>query len=466
MGSVEKEWEQIQKKAFTHWINSILERRNQTISSIEEEFKTGVKLLIFLEILTVQEIPKWNKIARHKLHYIENNNIALNFLKAQGVKDLSIGAEEIVDGNLKMLLGMCWVLLRHFGKIQVSSGTAKEEDDGTSFEDSMLKWLFSEISDYNLDVSNFRTSFNDGKVFLALCHKLHPDSVDYHNLDMSDPVANSNLAFKIGEERLRVPSLLNAENLAEGKEKEKSVVLYLSLLYNAYTNETDKRKLAGVSETKTLSLQEQITLLEEENVSLKETLHELTEKVEEMEKVKEETVEEKIVMSQSKDETVVKVSQEREQLKAGNEKLEREKEAMEAEKEELLKQIRRSEKQREQLEEALRQAKQESKSSLDDLEKALAVHLQQLHVWKDYFKEEGKLYEGETIAATKEKQIHDRDMFAQLASIAQSLAHEDLKLGVLQKERETKEAQEREAKQIIAKREKAKKEEERKNKKS
>jgi len=355
MGSVEKEWEQIQKKAFTHWINSVLEKRNETIVSIEDEFKTGVKLLIFLEILTAQEIPKYNKIARHKLHWIENNNIAITYLKTQVVKDVSISAEEIVDGHLKMLLGMCWVLLRHFGKRQTSGGA--KEDYGTSFEDSILKWVQEEVKDYDLEIENFKTSFNDGKAFLALCHKLNPDSVDYHALDMSDPVANSTLAFKIAEERLKVPTLLDAKNLADGKEKEKSLVLYLSLLYNAYTNEMDKRKLAGFSETKTLSLQEQITILEEENGSLRENMHVLEEKVDILQKKIDEETEEKTELHQAKDESVMKIKQEREHLKLATEKLDKEKEAIAQENEELLNQLKKSEREREKLEERLNSVK-------------------------------------------------------------------------------------------------------------
>jgi len=351
--------------------------------------------------------------------------------------------------------------LRHFGKLQVSSGG---KDDGASFEESILKWVQEEVKEYDLDVSNFRTSFNDGKAFLALCHKLNPDSVDYHNIDLSNSVSNASLAFKIAEERFNIPLLLNPQNLSEGKEKEKSLVLYLSLLHNVYTNENEKKKMAGFSETKTLSLQEQITMLEEENMELKENIQELTEEVEVLQKSIETEAEEKVELNLVKDETLVKVKQEREQLKEGNQKLEKENESMIAENDELLNQIKKTEKQREKLEEMISSIKKESKPSLDDLEKVLTMHLRHMHAWKDYLKKEGKDFESEKAKLQKEKEINGMDIFNQLASIAQSLAHEDLKIQYLQKEREEKESKEKEAKQKLT--EKPKKEEEKKKKKN
>jgi len=335
-----------------------------------------------------------------------------------------------VDGNLKMLLGMCWVLLRHFGKRH--SGA---KDDGSSFEESMLKWIQQEVAGYNLEVTNFKTSFNDGKVFLALNHKLYPDSVDYHSRDMSNHADNSELAFKISEDRLRVPTLLNSKNLAAGTEKEKSIVLYISLLYNAYINETDKRKLAGFSETKTLSLQEQIAMLEEEIITLNERNTVLTEKVDVLQKLIDEETGEKTELKQSKDDSFSKIKQEREQLKEATEKLAKEKGSMVSENEELMNQLRNSQKQREKLEEILSSAKKESKnSSLLDLEKALSVQLKHMNAWKGHFKTPGKEYQSDKVQLSLEKEISKLDPFDQLATIAQSLAHEELKLKVLRKE--------------------------------
>ena len=46
-----------------------------------------------------------------RFHKIANVNKALDFIASKGVKLVSIGAEEIVDGNVKMTLGMIWTII-------------------------------------------------------------------------------------------------------------------------------------------------------------------------------------------------------------------------------------------------------------------------------------------------------------------------------------------------------------------
>ena len=53
-----------------------------------------------------------------RFHKIANVNKALDFIASKGVKLVSIGAEEIVDGNVKMTLGMIWTIILRFA-IQV-----------------------------------------------------------------------------------------------------------------------------------------------------------------------------------------------------------------------------------------------------------------------------------------------------------------------------------------------------------
>ena len=49
-----------------------------------------------------------------RFHKIANVNKALDFIASKGVKLVSIGAEEIVDGNVKMTLGMIWTIILRY----------------------------------------------------------------------------------------------------------------------------------------------------------------------------------------------------------------------------------------------------------------------------------------------------------------------------------------------------------------
>lgn len=77
---------------------------------------------------------------------------------------MSIGAEEIVDGNLKMTLGMIWTIILRFAiqDISVEEMTAKE---------GLLLWCQRKTAPYkNVNVQNFHLSFKDGLAFCALMY--------------------------------------------------------------------------------------------------------------------------------------------------------------------------------------------------------------------------------------------------------------------------------------------------------
>lgn len=62
------------------------------------------------------------------------------FLFFSGVKLVSIGAEEIVDGNLKMTLGMIWTIILRFAiqDISVEEMTAKVYDNELKY---LTQWI-------------------------------------------------------------------------------------------------------------------------------------------------------------------------------------------------------------------------------------------------------------------------------------------------------------------------------------
>lgn len=68
-----------------------------------------------------------------RVHKINNVNKALDFIASKGVKLVSIGAEEIVDGNAKMTLGMIWTIILRFA-IQDISVEGKSQEPADSKE--------------------------------------------------------------------------------------------------------------------------------------------------------------------------------------------------------------------------------------------------------------------------------------------------------------------------------------------
>ena len=65
------------------------------------------------QVISGETLPKPDR-GKMRFHKIANVNKALDYIASKGVKLVSIGAEEIVDGNLKMTLGMIWTIILRF----------------------------------------------------------------------------------------------------------------------------------------------------------------------------------------------------------------------------------------------------------------------------------------------------------------------------------------------------------------
>ncbi|XP_045187151.1 alpha-actinin, sarcomeric-like isoform X1 [Mercenaria mercenaria] len=222
-------WEKQQKKTFTAWCNSHLRKAGTQIENIEEDFRNGLKLMLLLEVISGEQLPKPDR-GRMRFHKIANVNKALDFIAGKGVKLVSIGAEEIVDGNVKMTLGMIWTIILRFAiqDITVEELTAKE---------GLLLWCQRKTAPYkNVNVQNFHLSFKDGLAFCALIHRHRPDLIDYRSLSKDNPLENLNTAFDVAEKHLDIPRMLDPEDMVNSvKPDERSVMAYVSSYYHAFS---------------------------------------------------------------------------------------------------------------------------------------------------------------------------------------------------------------------------------------
>jgi len=229
-GLLDPAWERQQKKTFTAWCNSHLRKVNVQIEALDEDFRDGLKLMLLLEVISGERLPKPEK-GRLRFHLVSNVNKALDFIESKGVKLVSIGAEEIVDGNLKMTLGMIWTIILRFAiqDITVDEFSAKE---------GLLLWCQRKTAPYkNVNVQNFHMSFKDGLAFCALIHRHRPELIDYDKLSKDDPMYNLNYAFDVAEKHLDIPKMLDAEDMVnQVKPDERAVMTYVSCYYHAFSS--------------------------------------------------------------------------------------------------------------------------------------------------------------------------------------------------------------------------------------
>ncbi|XP_073528643.1 alpha-actinin-2 [Phyllobates terribilis] len=221
-------WEKQQRKTFTAWCNSHLRKAGTEIENIEEDFRNGLKLMLLLEVISGERLPKPDR-GKMRFHKIANVNKALDFISSKGVKLVSIGAEEIVDGNVKMTLGMIWTIILRFAIQDISV-------EETSAKEGLLLWCQRKTAPYrNVNIQNFHTSWKDGLGLCALIHRHRPDLIDYSKLNKDDPVGNINLAMDVAEKYLDIPKMLDAEDIVNTpKPDERALMTYVSCFYHAF----------------------------------------------------------------------------------------------------------------------------------------------------------------------------------------------------------------------------------------
>lgn len=236
------EREMVQKKTFTKWVNSHLQRVGSRIADLYNDLKDGRQLIRLLEVLSGEHLPKPTK-GKMRIHCLENVDKALQFLKDKRVHMENMGSHDIVDGNHRLTLGLIWTIILRF-QIQDISFEDEDNQETKSAKDALLLWCQMKTAGYeNVNIRNFTSSWRDGLAFNALIHKHRPDLIQYEKLTKANPVENLNNAFNAAEHNLGISKLLDTEDVMVEHPDEKSIITYVVTYYHYFS----KMKVETVS---------------------------------------------------------------------------------------------------------------------------------------------------------------------------------------------------------------------------
>uniref|UniRef100_A0A1I8IUW0 Calponin-homology (CH) domain-containing protein n=1 Tax=Macrostomum lignano TaxID=282301 RepID=A0A1I8IUW0_9PLAT len=101
-----------QKRTFTRWVNQQLKQKSTRISDLFQDLRNGFALITLLEVLSGHVLPV--ERGHLRFHYLQNVEIALQFLQFDGARIVNIRPDDIVDGNPKLTLGLVWVIILHY----------------------------------------------------------------------------------------------------------------------------------------------------------------------------------------------------------------------------------------------------------------------------------------------------------------------------------------------------------------
>ncbi|XP_041352702.1 spectrin beta chain, non-erythrocytic 5-like isoform X2 [Gigantopelta aegis] len=225
----------IQKKTFTKWANAFLEKARLEIKDLFTDLGDGKLLMKLLEIISGENLGKPNK-GLLRVQKVENLNKCLKFLSTK-VYFENIGAEDILDGNPRLILGLIWTIILRFQIQEITIHVDEEEENSEkkSAKDALLLWCQRKTAGYpGVDIKNFTTSWKNGLGFNALIHAHRPDLIDYDSLNPSEHVPNLNNAFDTARQQLGIAKILDAEDIDVNRPDEKSIITYVASYYHYF----------------------------------------------------------------------------------------------------------------------------------------------------------------------------------------------------------------------------------------
>ncbi|XP_036800548.1 filamin-A-like isoform X11 [Oncorhynchus mykiss] len=222
-------WKKIQQNTFTRWCNEHLKCLNKRINDLQKDLTDGLKLIGLLEVLSQKKMyRKYHARPNFRQMKLENVSVALEFLEREHIKLVSIDSKAIVDGNLKLILGLIWTLILHYS---ISMPMWEDEDDEDAKKltpkQRLLGWIQNKVP--QLPINNFHRDWRDGKALGALVDNCAPGLCpDWETWDPSQPVENAREAMQQADDWLGVPQVIAPEEIVDPNVDEHSVMTYLS----------------------------------------------------------------------------------------------------------------------------------------------------------------------------------------------------------------------------------------------
>ncbi|XP_047397719.1 nesprin-2 isoform X2 [Sciurus carolinensis] len=296
--SLQAKQEDTQKKTFTCWINSQLAKHPSpsVVSDLFTDIRKGHVLLDLLEVLSGQQLPRDK--GSTTLQCRINIEHALTFLENRSVKLVNIHVTDIIEGNPSIILGLIWIIILHFHIEELAQSHSCNYNqpslDDMSMSDSsptssppakrcskaqakwqlsakkaLLLWAQEKCATHeSVSVTDFKSSWRNGMAFLAVIHALRPDLIDMKSVKQRSNKDNLQEAFGIAERELKIPKLLDPEDVDVVNPDEKSIMTYVAQFLQ-YSNDA-----SGAGDRTQSKVKDAMTWLTVQEKKLQEALKE------------------------------------------------------------------------------------------------------------------------------------------------------------------------------------------------
>ncbi|CAG8533828.1 7388_t:CDS:2 [Ambispora leptoticha] len=235
-----------QKATFTKWVNIQLRTiplddenasKIPEITAIDQDFRDGKRLIQLLHALhpNDQDLPKPER-GKTRHHYVANVTKVLKFLETKlddsGLAALkAIGPVDIVDGNVKLTLGLLWLMIAKHQQLsqifEVEEERAGEEEELFGENEYLLKesentyWPEGSVSSPTLVTSPIWDKFSDPQPSSPKSpYVTHNDLYDRIVL-FENQVTQTQEQLQEQQEQLRKQEMMRKHPLYSEKSKDK-----------------------------------------------------------------------------------------------------------------------------------------------------------------------------------------------------------------------------------------------------
>eukprot|EP01133_Synstelium_polycarpum_P016107 gene16107-19165_t len=203
-----------------------------SIGDLGTDLVDGTLLINLLEIISGKRIQGYSKSPKLRLQKLENNNIAVNFIKSEGLKLVGINAEDIVDGQLKLILGVIWTLILRY-HVQPS-------DTAGSPKTALLEWVNQQLVPYEVSVNNFTRDWTDGRALTALTDSLKPGICQLYSMT-GDNITDVDRAMDLAFENYDIPKIMDPSDMVSVPD-ELCAITYVSYFRNYIINKVKREE--------------------------------------------------------------------------------------------------------------------------------------------------------------------------------------------------------------------------------
>ncbi|KAF3845082.1 hypothetical protein F7725_008245 [Dissostichus mawsoni] len=233
------------------------------IVDLFNDFRDGSKLLDLLEVMS-QRMSR--ERGRGMFQHRSNIEKALLFLKMKSIKLVNINIPDIIDGKPSIILGLIWTIILQYHIEELASslsfnsrqpsmeslasldshstlssrsassspvplrGSPLHRRFRVSAKKALLLWVREQChkAGCSINVKDFKASWRSGVVFLAIQYALRPDLVDLSKARTRSNKQNLEEAFRIAEKELKIPRLLDPDDVDVRDPDEKSIMTYVA----------------------------------------------------------------------------------------------------------------------------------------------------------------------------------------------------------------------------------------------